>query len=130
MSSMNQEIDILLDEIIEVDGIIGAVASDLKGNIIALHMPPIYDYEEIEQTIRLFAKSLVNIRSNEISFDNCLYTFDEFQIRVDYLHTGYLLIISMNTVKAQFIRVATSGTRKKIGKILSGENPTNSPPAI
>ena len=117
--STSQEIDIVLDEILEVDGVTGVLAMDKKGTIIAARMPSIYDYETLNTVTRKLASTLTNIRALGIAFEDITFHYTEIRLIVNNLRRGFLVIMNLPTISIPLLNVATKSARKKIIGILS-----------
>ena len=117
--SVSQEIDIVVDEILEVEGVTGVITMDTHGSIISARMPSIYDYETLDTVSKKLTKTLINIQALGIAFDDITFHYSEIRLIVKNLRRGFLVILNLPTISVPLLNVATKSACKKITGILS-----------
>ena len=117
--SVNQEIDIILEDILEVEGVTGAMATDGGGKVLAARMLSVYDYGTLNQMSNKLAKTLANVQSYGIRFEEVIYNFSETRLIVRNLRRGFLIIMSLQSISVPLLNVATNAAKKRITRILT-----------
>lgn len=117
--SGSQEIDIVLDEILEVEGVAGVFTMNTHGEVIAARMPSIYDYESLNMVSKKLIKTLRNIQAFDIDFDDIAFNYTDIRLVVKNLRNGYLVIMNLPTISVPLLNVATKSASKRITEILN-----------
>ena len=115
---MNQEIDLILEDVLDVEGVTGAIVTDAGGKILAARMPSIYDYDTLGKMSKRLIKTLTNIRIQGIRFEEMVYYFSDVRLIVRNLRRGFLVIMSLPIISVPLLHVATNAARKRITGIL------------
>ena len=120
---IRQEVDLVLEEILEVEGITGVIASGASGDIIATRMPSIYDFESLSQVSKKLVNAAMNMNlaidtSDLISF----HYSDDMRLLFKPLMLGFLIVMSVSNVNVLLLDIATNYSCEKISRILSLAN--------
>lgn len=125
--SINYNFDPILDNMLTIDGVTGAMIADTTGNVLSAKMPAVYDSELLGQIASKTVNVALAFREIGIDSEEMHYKYESMRVMVKDLAKGFLLIMSLPSVSIPLLNVATNVTRKKIVKALSGELPPSNP---
>ena len=115
--------DPILENMLTIDGVTGAMVADTAGNVLSAKMPAIYDSELLGQIANKTVNVALAFREIGVDSEEMHYKYESMRVMVKDLAKGFLLIMSLPSVSIPLLNVATNVTRKKIIQALSGETP-------
>lgn len=116
----NDEILKILDRILSVPGVIGAVFTDPDGNILAMTMPEAYDQDTANQVCNEIANLILNVTELGIKSSEFNYCFSNSNVAVRSSKIGCLFLLTMPNVNTAMFNIAVKMADKKIASLLDG----------
>jgi len=117
--TVRESIESVLDNMMTIDGITGAMVSDVTGNVQGSRMPAVYDDELLSEVSAMLVSSGISLQEMGLKDEETVYHYDNIRLLVKDLECGFLIIMSLPTMSVPMLHVATNVTRKKIVGILT-----------
>ena len=116
--SLKQQIDPILREIVDIEGIAGVLAMNVYGNVLCSYMPSIYNLSILELMCNKLIKAMENLKAMDMDFDNMAFHYEEIRLIIYDLSHGFLIVLGLPTHSIRLVNIATFSVRNHLGKIL------------
>ena len=129
LAEVDTELEDYLQELFELEGVIGAFISTNSADLMVSKMPSVYDESAINGLSKKLSRILASAKDLKMKQESLIFSFDAGMVILKDLRRGYLVIlssfeevnplmdISINMVKKKLVRYLSFGTKTSQTKV-------------
>jgi predicted regulator of Ras-like GTPase activity (Roadblock/LC7/MglB family) len=122
--------EVVLQQINKIQGVVGSFVCDDDGKLLGQALPPMYDFELLQDAAGIIADSFVGVSNASGGVSALDLRYNEGRIIVRPVQNCYLLLLCEQKINVQLLNMSLSVAQKKLEKAIQAAKEKPVAPAV